>query len=132
MRLLETMTFDDHGLLFIEKAGALSCALQRLPSVHVAPSNPPAAQTNVGRVSAFFRAVKSGSGQTPAERPIRARSFMHSAMIFGRLSGAALNIADAPQSIEALATIISGGGGNDQTPPIRMDGLAARVLHAGL
>jgi hypothetical protein len=57
---------------------------------------------------------------------------MHSAMIFGRLSGAALNTADAPQSIEAFATIISGGGGNDQTPPIGMDGLAARVLHAGL
>ena len=29
-----------------------------------------------------------------------------------------MNIRFAPQSIEALATIISGGGGNDRTPPV--------------
>lgn len=33
----------------------------------------------------------------------------------------------APQSIEALATVISGGGGNDQTPPIGMYRSASRL-----
>jgi hypothetical protein len=33
----------------------------------------------------------------------------------------------APQSIEALATVISGGGGNDQTPPIGIYRSASRL-----
>src|ERR1700759_1389426 len=38
-----------------------------------------------------------------------------------------MHIRLAPQSIEALAMVISGGGGNDQTPPIGIYRSASRL-----
>jgi hypothetical protein len=73
----------------------------------------PAENSRIGRPERLETAGVSAHQPADIVRPIAPCELMH--------------IHLAPQSIEALATIISGGGGNDQTPPIGIYRSASRL-----